>query len=477
MTFSSNQTNFEHTFAAKVSFYKEIDAEDIAAKKVTINGQSESKSLIVRETSNLSTLSVSGHTTLLNLNVTGIATANHLTINGQLKDGDGDFGSAGQVLSSDGTDTKWINTSDANVGSATNVGTNEDGTNANQFVTFVSAKTGNNPIRVDNDLRYNPSTNTMSGINYSGVSTFSNIHVTGQLRDGDGDFGSSGQVLASDGTNTNWVNTGDLSAGAAADVGITDTDANTNFHLTFVENTSGNDNIRVDSDLTYNASSNTLTAGTFSGNASASNLNSGTIPDARFPDTLPAASGTNLTNLPAGNLTGTIPDDRFPTTLPAIDGSNLTGIVSIPTGVIVMWSGATNTIPNGWALCDGQSGTPDLRNRFVVGAGSNYAVDATGGSADATLVAHSHTTNSTSKTLTGDIRGISQSFAQGGGSASGVFTKISVNGGRTANGGSINPCGGVDFDGTHTHDTNSQGSSATNANLPPYYALAYIMKT
>ena len=63
---------------------------------------------------------------------------------------------------------------------------------------------------------------------------------------------------------------------------------------------------------------------------------------------------------------------------------------SFPTGGIILWSGAANAIPTGWVLCDGQNSTPDLRNRFVVGAGDSYAVDATGGSADATLVSHTH---------------------------------------------------------------------------------------
>ena len=62
----------------------------------------------------------------------------------------------------------------------------------------------------------------------------------------------------------------------------------------------------------------------------------------------------------------------------------------IPSGGIILWSGAANAIPTGWYLCDGQNSTPDLRNRFVVGAGDTYAVDATGGSADATLVSHTH---------------------------------------------------------------------------------------
>ena len=61
---------------------------------------------------------------------------------------------------------------------------------------------------------------------------------------------------------------------------------------------------------------------------SATNLTSGTIPDARFPATLPAASGANLTSLTAGNLTGTLPDATFPAVLPAISAANLTNLPS-----------------------------------------------------------------------------------------------------------------------------------------------------
>ena len=71
-------------------------------------------------------------------------------------------------------------------------------------------------------------------------------------------------------------------------------------------------------------------------NLSASNLTSGTVPDARFPATLPAASAANLTSIPAGNLTGTVADARISTltsskltgALPALDGSALTGVSS-----------------------------------------------------------------------------------------------------------------------------------------------------
>ena len=195
----------EQTFGEKVEFYKNVFFGD----DVTFTGK-----LNLSSSANLTLSSFNTQ----NLNAVGISTFDDITINGKIYDGDGNFGTTGQVLSSDGVDTKWINASSANVGSASAVGTNLDATNANQFISFVGSTSGNNPIRVDGDLTYNPSTNTMSGINYSGTSTFNNIDVNGtataatlevegQLRDGDGNFGSAGQVLSSDGTDTKWITT------------------------------------------------------------------------------------------------------------------------------------------------------------------------------------------------------------------------------------------------------------------------------
>ena len=73
------------------------------------------------------------------------------------------------------------------------------------------------------------------------------------------------------------------------------------------------------------------------------------------------------------------PDELPPMILPGM----------VPVGVIVLWSGAVATIPAAWALCDGNNGTPDLRNSFVVGAGDTYAPDDTGGAAALDL-AHTH---------------------------------------------------------------------------------------
>eukprot|EP01084_Bolivina_argentea_P041141 75929_1 len=55
-------------------------------------------------------------------------------------------------------------------------------------------------------------------------------------------------------------------------------------------------------------------------------------------------------------------------------------IHGMPMGTIVMWSGNVNDIPHGWMLCDGQNNTPDLRNRFVIGASGEYIINSKGGS-------------------------------------------------------------------------------------------------
>jgi len=135
---------------------------------------------------------------------------------------------------------------------------------------------------------------------------------------------------------------------------------------------------------------------------------------------------------------------------------------AIPSGGIIIWSGSSASIPSGWLLCDGSSSTPDLRNRFVVGAGSTYAVNATGGSADAIVVSHTHTATVTDP-------GHSHSVPSGGPVSSSIRYETS----------------GTAFSASQTTGTattgitvanSTTGSSGTNANLPPYYALCYIMK-
>jgi hypothetical protein len=182
------------------------------------------------------------------------------------------------------------------------------------------------------------------------------------------------------------------------------------------------------------------------------------------------ASGDNFTV--GGNLavTGT---SAFTGTSTFTGAVTLTGGIAgggfIPTGGIIIWSGAANAIPSGWLLCNGSSGTPDLRNRFVVGAGSTYAVAATGGSANAITVSHTHTFSGTTSGV-----GNHQHGAGGGGGTPGSFggwfsSADTVIGLYTEAAGA--------HDHTYSGTTASTGSSGTNANLPPYYALCYIMKS
>lgn len=170
-------------------------------------------------------------------------------------------------------------------------------------------------------------------------------------------------------------------------------------------------------------------------------------------------------------------------TIPASSGT------TIPAGAIMLWSGSIGSIPAGWYLCNGSNGTPDLRDRFVVGAGSTYAVDATGGSADSITVSHTHTYSSTTGAAGSHYHNVVADVTN--------FTGLSPWGGGTylAQGGSTldssyrlrgtdaatPTVAASDTAADHTHSvsgtTASSGTSGTGANLPPYYALCYIMKS
>ena len=246
---------------------------------------------------------------------------------------------------------------------------------------------------------------------------------------------------------------------------------------------------------------------------------------------------------------------------------------AVPSGVIVIWSGAANAIPSGWSLCDGTGSTPDLRSKFVVGASASggYAVAATGGSANAIVVDHTHgvgnysgnTNNtgghnhdygnySTSNTgnhnhsfnantnsntgnngshshnanmpnhnhvfpgddMLSNANGLGgwnnrttsnwsyDAVSNGSGGGKIYRTSDTSGSGNTNNAGdhshnfNFNVSGNTGNTGSHSHSVNgnsgnagshdhnvsisgnsgSTGSSGTSANLPPYYALCYIMK-
>ena len=165
---------------------------------------------------------------------------------------------------------------------------------------------------------------------------------------------------------------------------------------------------------------------------------------------------------------------------------------TIPVGGIIMWSGTIASIPSNWSLCNGSNGTPDLRNTFVIGAHSDSSgakttvtgsATASGGSKDATLVSHEHTTDSiietgstSAKDLSGAITKISEGF-NASGTATGVFSKTNDGTNNITGSSSTSPVSGVTMDVNHRHSTDTQGSAATNQNLPPYVALAYIIRT
>jgi hypothetical protein len=151
-------------------------------------------------------------------------------------------------------------------------------------------------------------------------------------------------------------------------------------------------------------------------------------------------------------------------------GTIPTSTSTVPSGMILLWSGSIGSIPVGYLLCDGTNGTPDLRNRFIVGSGSTYAVNATGGSADAIVVSHTHTATSVvtdpGHTHTTGTTGNS------------YLTDVSGGGGRThPSGTSSNVTSSVTTGVTVATTNATAGTSGTNANLPPYYSLAYIMKS
>jgi hypothetical protein len=140
---------------------------------------------------------------------------------------------------------------------------------------------------------------------------------------------------------------------------------------------------------------------------------------------------------------------------------------TIPTGLIAIWSGSVGSIPSGWLLCDGTNGTPDLRNSFILGAGSTYSVNQTGGSADAIVVSHTHTATST-VTDPGHLHAFTAAQFVAGSNLFGGSVAVTSQTNNTQS-----AVTGITVATTNT----TAGTSGTGANLPPYYALAFVMKS
>lgn len=175
--------------------------------------------------------------------------------------------------------------------------------------------------------------------------------------------------------------------------------------------------------------------------------------------------------------------------------------IALPAGVIVMWSGSTANVPSGWRLCDGGGGTPDLRDRFIVGAGANYSPGNVGGSTthnhginvfDTTLTiaqipAHSHGVNDPSHAhgvydpghahsytglITNQPHPTGSASFEARGSAAGYTTGASGTGI-----GIYGAYTGISIQNTGSSQAHGHSATCnTTDHRPPYYALCFIMK-
>ena len=178
--------------------------------------------------------------------------------------------------------------------------------------------------------------------------------------------------------------------------------------------------------------------------------------------------------------------DSVDTELKAVtDANTAQAAYLVPSGGIIMWSGAIAAIPSGWYLCDGTNGTPNLQNRFVVAAGDTYGVGDTGGEDSVTLTSsqipsHTHSFSGTTSSSGNHNHGAGFAYDVSAEAMYGAKSGPSVS--RSNNSAVETKSGQVitETAGAHTHTisgtTGATGSGASHENRPPYYALAYIMK-
>ena len=251
--------------------------------------------------------------------------------------------------------------------------------------------------------------------NFTGIVTTSgDFYALGRFRDVNSNPGSAGQILSSTGNGVDWIDADTTSVANSVNVGVNVDGTNADQFVSFFGANSGNQPNRVDNDFTYNPSTNTLKVGNIidsSGNASA-----------------------------------------------------------FVTGMIILWYGNTGNIPGGWVLCDGNNSTPDLRDRFVIGAGSaDHTPGSTGGSnsitlSEANLPSHRHFV------VSNDLGGQNRTNSN-------VSANNQVRKGTGA--GNLYESYNLASTGSEAASGRSSavGSGTAINNKPLYHALCYIMKT
>lgn len=179
---------------------------------------------------------------------------------------------------------------------------------------------------------------------------------------------------------------------------------------------------------------------------------------------VPSIAATGTMSSVSANVTDTVTAGKF------------VGNGTVPIGGIIMWSGSA--VPAGWALCDGQGSTPDLRDRFVVGAGGSYQVKDTGGEAFVALSidqmpshnhsitiysggAHEHTGMETARADNDDNDSPSNFHVIPG------RNYYKTTSGKVPTTGSAH---------SHTGYVYHKGGGQSHENRPPYFALAFIMR-
>ena len=255
---------------------------------------------------------------------------------------------------------------------------------------------------------------TARNANITGIVTTSgDFYALGRFRDVNSNPGSAGQILSSTGNGVDWIDADTTSVANSVNVGVNLDGTDADQFVSFFGANSGNNPNRVDNDFTYNPSTNTLKVGNIidsSGNASA-----------------------------------------------------------FVTGMIILWYGDTTNVPGGWVLCNGSNSTPDLRDRFVIGAGNNFTAGNTGGSNSVTLSTSnlpSHRHFVVSNDLGGQNRTNSNVSANNqvrkGTGAGNLYESYNL-----ASTGSDAAAG----------RSSAVGSGTPFDNKPNYHALCYIMKT